>query len=80
MSVERKFYGLGAIGQTIGKPTHTVRYICESRGIEPVGKAGQAKIYTDEQLSRIAAEARALDAKAAERAAAGAVRRANRPR
>lgn len=40
-------YTLGQISTQTGLPMHTVRYIVESRKIEPVGRIGGKRVFDD---------------------------------
>lgn len=52
---------VGEIARRIGYPLHRVEYIIRSRGIEPTGRAGNARVFTDADVSRIAGELRRID-------------------
>lgn len=43
-----------------GVPVHRVTYIVETRQIEPVGRAGQARVFSDAAARQIVAELRAI--------------------
>lgn len=44
---------VGSIACLLGVPIHRIRYIIESRGIEPSGWAGNARVFTDDDVDRI---------------------------
>ena len=46
---------VGAIARRYGVEVHRVRYVIQSRGIEPTGRAGNARIFTDADVERIGA-------------------------
>jgi len=37
-------------------------YVIETRGIEPIGKAGHARVFTEAAVERIALELKQIDA------------------
>ena len=41
---------VGSIADRLGVPVHRIRYVVESRGIEPTGRAGNARVFTDADL------------------------------
>lgn len=45
---------VGSIADRLGVPIHRIRYIIESRRIEPTGKAGNARVFTDADVDLIA--------------------------
>jgi DNA-binding transcriptional MerR regulator len=47
---------VGSIAQQLGVPLHRVRYVIESRAIEPSGWAGNARVFTDADVDRIRSE------------------------
>ena len=44
----------GEIARRLNVPTHRVNYVVESRGIEPAGWAGHAKVFSEADVQRIA--------------------------
>ncbi|MFH1265790.1 MAG: hypothetical protein ABIK89_08675 [Planctomycetota bacterium] len=52
---------VGTIAQRLGEPVHRVTYVIETRGIEPIGKAGHARVFTEAAVDRIASELRRID-------------------
>ena len=53
---------VGEIARRIGKPVHRIEYVIRSRGIQPSGRAGNARVFTDADVERIASELRRIDA------------------
>lgn len=54
---------IGAICRRTAAPAHRVRYIIASRGLQPIGRAGIAWVYSEEQVEIIRAELKKIDAK-----------------
>ena len=52
----------GEIARRLDERTHRVEYIIKSRGIRPAGRAGHLRVFTAQDLSRIAANLRRPDA------------------
>jgi len=52
---------VGSIAEQLGVPVHRIRYVIESRRIEPSGRAGNARIFTDADVERIASELRRIE-------------------
>jgi len=52
---------VGSIADQLGVPVHRVRYVIESRGIEPSGRAGNARVFSDADVDRIASELRRIE-------------------
>lgn len=46
-------YTLGQISTQTGLPMHTVRYIVESRKIEPVGRIGGKRVFDDAAVEAV---------------------------
>ncbi len=47
---------VGEIAQRLGVPVHRVTYVIDSRGIRPVGWAGNAKVFDEAAVQRIGSE------------------------
>jgi DNA-binding transcriptional MerR regulator len=47
---------VGEIAQRLGVSTHRVTYVIDSRRIQPVGWAGNRKVYTEADVQHIASE------------------------
>jgi DNA-binding transcriptional MerR regulator len=52
---------VGTIAARAKVPVHRVLYVIESRGIRPVGRAGNARVFTEADALRIAGELRRID-------------------
>ena len=53
---------VGEIARRLGVPVHRVEYVVRARGIRPSGWAGNARIFTDADVDRIAGELRRIQA------------------
>lgn len=53
---------VGEIARRLGVPVHRVEYVLRARRIEPAGRAGNAYVYSDADVDRIASELRRMDA------------------
>ena len=47
---------VGEIAQRLGVSVHRVTYVIDSRRIQPVGWAGNAKVFSEADVQRIASE------------------------
>ena len=52
---------VGAIARRLGEPVHRIEYVIESREIQPCGWAGNARIFSEADVSRIASELARID-------------------
>jgi len=52
---------VGVIASRLGLPVHRVEYLIRARGIKPIGRAGTARIFSEEAVQAIAAEAQRID-------------------
>lgn len=52
---------IGEISRRTGKDIHRVEYVIRARGIKPRGMAGNARVFDDDQVERIAAALRGID-------------------
>jgi len=43
----------GSISKATGIPLFTVQYYLQSRGIEPIGRAGRLRVYGSDVIERI---------------------------
>ena len=53
---------VGEIARRLDLPIHRVEYVIRSRGIQPDGRAGNARVFSDAAVDRIASECRRMDA------------------
>jgi len=44
------------IAEKLKVQRHRVEYVLDSRGIEPIGRAGIARIYSEDTVDRVASE------------------------
>lgn len=63
MSANRLFVHatVGEIAKRLGEPLHRVEYIIRARDIQPTGRAGNARVFADADVDRIAGELRRID-------------------
>jgi hypothetical protein len=54
---------VGRIVQHLNEPLHRVEYAIRSRGIEPSGVAGNARVFDDAQVEQIANALKAMDSR-----------------
>ena len=47
---------IGEIARRLGIPVHRVEYLIRARGIRPCGWAGNARVFSEEDVQRIATE------------------------
>ncbi|MFH1924152.1 MAG: MerR family transcriptional regulator [Planctomycetota bacterium] len=52
---------IGEIARRLGEPVHRVEYVIRSRNIPPVATAGNARIFSEAAVDRIASELRRID-------------------
>ncbi len=52
---------VGEVARRTGYPLHKVEYVIRSRNIEPAGRAGTARVFSDAAVERIASELRRID-------------------
>ena len=52
---------IGTIAKQLGQPLHRVDYIVRTRGIQPTGRAGHVRVFTDADVKLIAEELRRID-------------------
>lgn len=52
---------VGVISRRLDQPIHRIEYVIRSRGIQPQGIAGNARVYTEASVDLIAAELRRID-------------------
>ena len=54
---------VGEIARRLGTSVHRIEYIVRSRRIQPCGLAGNARVFTDADVSRIAVVLHRMDAR-----------------
>jgi DNA-binding transcriptional MerR regulator len=47
---------VGEIARRLGVEVHRVEYVIRTRRVTPAGRAGNALVYTDQDVERIASE------------------------
>lgn len=52
---------VGEIARRIDQPIHRVEYVIRARGIRPTAIAGNARVFSEADVDRIAAEMRQID-------------------
>ena len=53
---------VGEIARRLGVPVHRIEYVIRARKIEPTGRAGNVRVFTDADVDHIRAELRRIDA------------------
>ena len=53
---------VGEIARRLEQPLHRIEYVIRSREIQPAGLAGNARVFSDADVERIAHELRRIDA------------------
>jgi hypothetical protein len=54
---------VGEIARRLSEPIHRVEYVLRTRGISPHGIAGNCRVYSEEDVERIAIELQRIDAR-----------------
>jgi hypothetical protein len=52
---------VGEIARRLGQPVHRVEYVIRARQIQPGGRAGNCRVFAEEDVARIAAELRLIE-------------------
>ena len=52
---------VGVIARRLRNPLHRVEYVISSRGIQPDGMAGNARVFSDAAVARIKSELQRID-------------------
>lgn len=53
---------VGEIARRLKAPVHRVEYVIRTRGIQPIGRAGNARVFAATDVERIGSELRCIDA------------------
>ncbi len=53
---------VGEIARRLGVALHRVEYVIRARHVRPSGRAGNARVFTEADVDRIASELRRIDA------------------
>jgi hypothetical protein len=62
-STWRGIYTVGRIARRLNEPLHRVEYAVKTRGIEPVGIAGNVRVFEEDAVESVAAALRGIDAR-----------------
>lgn len=62
MTRSKDCVAVGELVRRLGVPIHRVLYVIRSRGIRPVSKAGNARLFSEADAKRLASELRRIDA------------------
>lgn len=54
---------IGQIAHRLNEPIHRIEYAIKTRGIEPTAIAGNARIFQEEDIERVATALRDIDSK-----------------
>ena len=57
---------VGEIARRLDRPLHCIEYVIRSRGIRPIGKAGNSRVFDEGSIQRISSELRRMDAERGE--------------
>jgi hypothetical protein len=52
---------VGAIARRLGQPMHRVEYVLRSRRLRPTGKAGNCRVFAEEDVQRVQSALAAID-------------------
>jgi hypothetical protein len=52
---------VGEIARRLGQPVHRVEYVLRSRRIPPAGKAGNCRVFAEEDVDRVRSALAAID-------------------
>ena len=53
---------IGVIARRLNEPVHRIEYVIRSRNITPAATAGNARVFTEADVSLIASEIRRIEA------------------
>jgi DNA-binding transcriptional MerR regulator len=53
---------IGTIADRLGEPVHRIEYVIRSRNIQPSGRAGNVRVFTEGDIERVASELRRIEA------------------
>ena len=63
---------VGVIARSIEQPIHRVEYVIRACRIQPISRAGNARVFAEEDVQRIAGELQRIDANRGQRQEHGA--------
>ena len=61
MSCSKVWPTVGVIAKEAGKPFHAVQYVIRARGIPHMGRAGNARVFSEAAVQRIKSELARID-------------------
>lgn len=53
---------IGVMARRLNRPPHAIDYVLRTRQIRPAAIAGNSRVFTEEDLDRVAAELRHIEA------------------
>jgi hypothetical protein len=53
MCIDNKILTVGAIAACLEQPIHRVQYLIQSRGLRPVGRAGNLRVFDESALTAL---------------------------
>jgi hypothetical protein len=54
---------VGVIARRLGEPLHRIEYVIRSRRLQPAGRAGNLRVFSESDIVFIAGELRRMDAR-----------------
>lgn len=60
--MKSRMWTVGSIAKRLGVELHRVEYLIDAREIEPVGRAGIARVFDDAAVERIESELQRIEA------------------
>lgn len=57
-----QMFTVGELARRARVPVHRVTYVIETRGIEPIGRAGRARVFSQEAAEQVLQELRQIAA------------------
>ena len=63
-----QMFTVGELARRAGVPVHRVTYVIETRGIEPLGRAGQARVFSQEAAEQVLQELQQINSSRPEKA------------
>ncbi len=61
ITTAQHFHTSGDIARTLGQPFSRVRWILDTRDIQPIGRVGIVRLYNDAAIERVRAELESAD-------------------
>lgn len=63
-----QMFTVGELARRAGVPVHRVTYVIETRGIEPLGRAGQARVFSQAAAEQVLQELQQINSSRPEKA------------